>query len=104
MEVLEKRTTPGGTKIQIENWCDDYSFHRFADLIAAYPICKNSVIKRRFRAECQFENASKASEAFYALVSGKKTLDDFPFTAKMKGNDVPFRQYVPLQELYPRGW
>ena len=104
MEVLEKRTTPDGTKIQIENWCDDYSFHRFADLIAAYPICKNSEIKRRFRAECQFENASKASEAFYALVSGKKTLDDFPFTAKMKGNNVPFIQYVPLQELYPRGW
>lgn len=104
MTILEKRTTPDGVKIQIEDWCEDYSFHRFADLVAAYPICQNSVIKRRFRAECQFENASKASEAFYSLVSGEKTLDDFPFTAKMKGNDVSFRQYIPLQELYPRGW
>lgn len=104
MTVLEKRTTPDGVKIQIEDWCEDYSFHRFADLIAAYPICKNSVVKRRFRAECQFENASKASEAFSLLASGEKTLDDFPFTAKMKGNDVPFREYIPFEQLYSRGW
>lgn len=100
MKVLKRATMPDGTKIQIEDWSDDYSFHGFADLIAAYPVARNSIKKRTFRANCQFENASKATEAFIALTSGEKQLDDFQFLA----NDIPFRQYVPLVERYFEGW
>ena len=104
MKVLERATMPDGTKIQIEDWSDDYSFHNFADLVAAYPIARNSIRKRKFRATCQFENASQASEAFYAIKSGEKTLDDFPFVALSSGNYIPFRQYIPLVERYFEGW
>lgn len=101
MKVLEKATIKTGEKIQIEDWSDDYTFHRFADLLVAFPKTRTG---RLFRAELQFENATKAREAFYALTNGEKSLDDFPFTAKSSGKDVPFRQYVPLVERYSVTW
>ena len=104
MKVLERAVIPDGTKIQIEDWSGDYSFHRFADFVAAYPVARGSIKGSTFRAYCQFENAQKASEAFLALKSGEKQLDDFPFLAKSSGNDIPFRQYVPLVERYFEGW
>ena len=104
MKVLERATMPDGTKIQIEDWSEDYSFHSFADLVAAYPVARNSIGKRRFRATCQFESDLQASEAFYAIKSGEKSLDDFQFVAQSSGNYIPFRQYVPLAERYFEGW
>ena len=94
MKVLERSTTPDGIKIQIEDWSDDYSFHRFADTVAAYPIFRDE--KREYRASERFENASAASEAFYSLQNGTKTLDDYGFTSMSKGKRIPYKEYIPF--------
>lgn len=102
MKVLERAITPNGVKIQIEDWSEDYSFHRFADVVAAYPMTIYG--KKEFRAEQQFKNATEASDAFYSLKNGEKNLDDFNFTAKSIGKDVPYKQYIPLSERYFERW
>ncbi|MEC0237772.1 hypothetical protein P4H71_25990 [Paenibacillus kribbensis] len=40
MKVLKTGAMPDGTKIQIEDWSGDYSFHGFGDVIACYAISK----------------------------------------------------------------
>lgn len=84
MKVLERSTMPCGTKIQIEDWSDDYSFMGEATTIGAYPKSKISKrgqhspkLNRTFRASFNLWSAKEAMKAFKALENGDKNLSDF---------------------------
>ncbi len=89
MKVLEKGVMPNKTKIQIEDWADDYSFHKYADTIAAYPTNRRG---EQFRADKQFADEAEAAAAFKELSSGRATLDDFGFTAMQAGRSIPYQE------------
>ena len=81
MEVLKKGITTDQTKIQIENWNDDYSFMEYGNTIGAYPIAKQTGNRqfepergRTFRLSYEFEDSKEAEAMFNELVTGSKTL------------------------------
>lgn len=83
MKVLERATTPDGTKIQIEDWKKDYSCFNVLN-IATYPIAKNtSKYKwieggKTFRLDIRgFNNDEEVKQAFDDLVNGVKQITDF---------------------------
>ncbi|WP_461199312.1 hypothetical protein [Enterococcus sp. N249-2] len=71
-----------GTKIRIEDWSEDFSFHEPFDLVVAYPICKRTVgafIREgeSFRLELDFSNKEESEDAFNNLVKGDKIFIDY---------------------------
>lgn len=77
---------PDGTKVQIEDWSEDYSFHTLSDTVAAYPKAKCTindkhwaypVMNESFRADFTFESEKEAGKVFDDLISGKACLKDF---------------------------
>lgn len=90
MKVLEKSFTQDGVKIQIEDWSEDYSFYPYASHIAAYPKTEAGY---SYRASYLFESSQEAVEVFEKLKLGTASLDDFSFTSKKAGFDIPFRQF-----------
>ena len=84
MKILEKATMPDGTKIQCEDWHEDYDFIPETSTIAAYPICKMYVennfaakLGRKIRAAFQFGNAEEAKQAFEKLASGTANFEEY---------------------------
>lgn len=90
MKVLEKGFMPDGTKIQIEDWSEDYSCFQYGSTLGAYP---KTPAGRTYRAECDFKCAEDALTAFDYLRSGLATLDDYKFTSLKAGREIPFREY-----------
>jgi len=84
MKILEKGIMPNGTKIQIEEWNENYSFMPYGRTLASYPKSKVShkgpfspkgnVV---FRCEFDFKSHEEAKEAFNELLAGTKELVDF---------------------------
>lgn len=86
MKVIRKGIMPDGTKVQIEDWSEDYSFHSPADTVAAYPKAKCTIynkhwdypkVNNTFRADFTFEGKKDAERAFEDLISGNANLKDF---------------------------
>lgn len=82
MKVLKKATTPEGTKIQIEDWREDYSFIETLG-IAAYPIAKESRGKwirknETFRLSItdNFNSDDEVYNIFNKLIDGSITLKE----------------------------
>lgn len=84
MKVLDKGIILDGTKIQIENWKEDYSFMEYGSTLASYPTSKQTLkgsfspnLGRKFRCEFTFNSYEETKEAFEQLLSGNKTLMDY---------------------------
>lgn len=97
MKVLNRGIMPDKTKIQLEDWSEDYpSFHAKSDVIAAYPIAKVSAsrtvfegINRQpcvweyppqyhsFRLCLRFPCGSDAEKAYSKLLDGTARLLDY---------------------------
>ena len=85
MKVLERATTPNDIDIQIEDWSQDYSFHKFGDVVATYPKATYTAnnrleyprFKETFRLEFNCEDDAQAREVFNNLKNGTKTLLDY---------------------------
>lgn len=94
MKIVKKGVLPdpryrhnGGMRMQIEDWSEDYSFHKPADLLAAYPIAKTGrpaiwagcypMAHRCFRLEMKFDSKESAEQAFDDILSGKTTILDY---------------------------
>lgn len=93
MKIVKKGVFPdsrykrhGGMRLQIEDWSEDYSFYKPADMLAAYPIAKSSLpnkwgaypeAHRCFRLEMQFDSKEAAEQAFGDILSGKTVLTDY---------------------------
>ena len=84
MKVLENAVMPDGTKIQLEEWHENYDFMPYADGIAAYPVSKanhkgsfSPKYGERYRAGFHFDSTDLAREAFYNLKSGNAVLKDY---------------------------
>lgn len=84
MKIIAKDKMKDGTKIQIEDWSNDYTCFSPSSSLAAYPISKNTVpgcfsprVGETFRVEFQFNNAKQCKEAFDYLASDKKLLHDY---------------------------
>lgn len=93
MQIKERGAMPNGTKIQIEDWAEDYSFLAESSTLAAYPTATRSVkglftpkVDERFRAAFDFENAAEAKAAFDSLLSGGAKLADYK--DKIKNPDL----------------
>ena len=80
MQVIKRSKMPDSTKIQIENWKEDYDFIKTL-YIAAYPIAKESddfMIHRNrpFRLELsQFSSDGEVLSLFEKLEKGKISLN-----------------------------
>lgn len=84
MNVTEIGAMPCGTKIQIEDWHEDYKFFAPKSTLAAYPISKVNMngeyspkINRPFRASFNFDDEKTTKQAFNELKEGSKQLIDF---------------------------
>lgn len=84
MNILEKSKMKDGTKIQIEDWHDEYNFMEKGSTLVAYPKSKMNMegeyspkLNRTFRASFNFDNAKDTMEAFKGLKHGIKRLSDF---------------------------
>lgn len=80
MKVLKKSETPEGVAIQVEDWSETYSFHEFADTIAAYPVAKYSDSYSAFspKAGVKFRasfSVKNAFEVFRELETGEISLE-----------------------------
>lgn len=84
MQVIKRAVMPDGTKIQIEDWHDNYSFIARRGTVAAYPVSKATIPGSfepsagvKFRVSFDFDHESDAEQAFNKLVSGEAQLRDF---------------------------
>lgn len=89
MKVIERAVMPDGTEIQLEDWGNDYSFHKKNSTIAFYPMAINSIYKnpksehpypergKTFRASLDFDTEENARDAFQNMVDGSKTHIDY---------------------------
>lgn len=84
MNVTKVGAMPCGTKIQIENWHDDYRFFAPKSTLAAYPKSKISMDgefspkrNRKFRVSFNFDNEEETKQAYKELETGNKQLIDF---------------------------
>lgn len=88
-----------GTKIQIENWNNDYpNIYKKNSTVACYPVAKENIYGvwcypcrgEAFRFEMKFENEEKAKESYNMLICGKKKLIDYidNYSGEIRKNDV----------------
>src|SRR5690625_1483640 len=84
MQVITVNSMPDGTKIQIEDWSEDYDFYAPNSTIGAYPIAQvngkqfySPKKSRTFRLSFKFSDELEARKAFDGLLKGKKHLIDF---------------------------
>lgn len=87
MRIINKAVMPDGTKIQLEDWSDDYPFYAPCAHIAAYPMSRFSKVRvkgweypkrgNNFRLNFYFDTNNSAELAFLSLVNGKNGLKDF---------------------------
>jgi alpha-galactosidase/6-phospho-beta-glucosidase family protein len=84
MKVLDKRIIKDGTKIQIEDWSEDYSFYKYGYTLASYPESKRThkgqfapKEGKIYRFDFKFNSFQEVQQAFNELLEGIKTLADF---------------------------
>ena len=84
MKILNKTVLSDGTKIQIEDWSEDYSFKKYGATLATYPKSKINVDgqfspkwNRTFRCAFEFESHDDAVAAYNELIAGNKVLSDY---------------------------
>lgn len=97
MKVLNKGVMPDGTKIQMEDWHEDFpTIHTPKDVVAAYPIAKHYATRseyegisyipcvheyperyRTFRLALQFPCTDDAEAAYNNLLNGVARLLDY---------------------------
>ena len=85
MKIIDKATMPDGTKIQLEDWSEDYP-KLFGLVIAGYPIAQKTSefgfiqYGKTMRVDIDYlkkENANEQAKAdFEALKNGNKILKD----------------------------
>lgn len=100
MRIVNKGVMPDGTKIQLEDWSEDYPFYAPVAHIAAYPIAKESrdragvwcypERRKPFRLSFYFGMDTSAELAFLSLLDGEKGLADFSAYA----DDAELLQYI----------
>lgn len=84
MTVVKTGAMPDGTKVQIEDWSENYDFIPPSSTIAAYAVSKWT-IGRPFgprageinRFQFDFADKTETENAFAELISGEKSLADF---------------------------
>ena len=86
MRIVKKGFMPDGTKIQLEDWSEDYSCFAPVDCIASYPVSKSSikkasgyyypVVNEKFRCSFHFGMDKSAELIFVDLEMGNITLLD----------------------------
>lgn len=84
MKITKKSNMKNGTLIRIEDWSEDYLFHKKNDTLVAYPVSKETMNElfgakkgETFRLQLNFKNEHEAELAFEELVSGDKNLADY---------------------------
>lgn len=83
MIIIRTAFLQDGTKIQQENWSNDYYFEAPNSTIAVYPmsktIDKNKHLTsiQKFRLEFNFDTTIQANNCFDSLINGSKSLKDF---------------------------
>lgn len=82
--VQEVSSMPDGTKIQIENWNEEYEFILPNSTLGTYPVSKVSLDgqfapkrNQKLRVSFNFPSAEMARQAFRSLEKGNKQLIDF---------------------------
>lgn len=86
MRMVKKDIMPDGTKIQLEDWSEDYSCFAPVDCIGAYPVSKMSikktseyyypVVNEKFRCSFHFGTDKSAELVFVDLAMGNISLLD----------------------------
>lgn len=89
MQIIERGIMQDGTKIQIEDWSNDYNFHKKNSTVAFYPMAINSIYNNpksrhpypergeTFRASLDFDSEESARDAFQSMVNGSKTYMEY---------------------------
>lgn len=85
---------PDGTKIQLEDWSEDYPFYAPCAHIAAYPVSKFDAERvngwvypkrnHNFLLSFYFDMDNSAELAFLSLTNGENELKDFSAYAQNK--------------------
>ena len=92
MIIIRTAFLQDGTKIQQENWSNDYYFEALNSTVAVYPIYpmskdieknKHLTSGKKFRLEFNFDTTTQANNCFDSLINGSKTIRDF-----VKNNDL----------------
>lgn len=91
MKVLIKGLMPDGTKIQIEDWSNDYpTFHKYGDLIAAYPKIRG----QEERVQLDVHDFMTAMTTFKLLESGALKAEECAFTGMRCARPVPLKKLL----------
>ena len=105
MKILKKGKMPDGTKIQIEDWKEDYSFMNVC-VIGTYPIAvntsKNSLIRAgdTFRLELsRFKSNKEVEDIFTKLENGKLELKDLSDNFNLGHTDKFYLGLVKTEEM-----
>ncbi len=91
MRIVAKGVMLDGTKIQVEDWSEEYpNVFKKATSIGFYPMCKTSINRddklhfppypergRTFRSSFKFENSTETMDAFLAMLTGEKNYLDY---------------------------
>jgi len=84
MKVLEKGIMSDGTKIQIEEWKEDYSFMSYGSTLATYPKSKQTLDgsfspnrNETFRFQLSFNSHEETKEAYEKLLNGDGQLNEY---------------------------
>ena len=84
MTVIKRSVMPGGTKIQIEDWSEDYDFIPPSSTFVAYAVSKWTVgssfgprAGKIYRFQFNFADKTETERVFADLASGIKSLADF---------------------------
>lgn len=84
MKVLKKGAMSDGTKIQIEEWSEDYSFMPYGRTIGVYAKSKMSHEgsftpkgNEIYRFEFDFNSNKEAEQVFNSLLNGNSVLADY---------------------------
>lgn len=84
MKIIQVDILPCGKKVQTEHWHSNAHINIPIDIVAAYPIAKESLPGefapkrgRLFRLSIDFDSKEEAAEAFEEIRTGKKQLLDY---------------------------
>lgn len=87
MKIIERAIMPDGTKIQINDWSEDFSCYAPNSEIAAYPLNRYG---ENVRVRRHFDSEEETISAFQQLITGEKSLVDLSFTTMKAGRDIPW--------------
>lgn len=106
MKVLERAVMPDGTKIQIEDWTEDYTCCNTLSM-AAYPVAKNTGKYRTVRSRETFrlslegyKTDEDVKQCYKELESGVSKIEDFADKFRYGDKD---KWYLGMDVEY-KGW